>query len=400
MRIAYISYEHPLGIAGGGIGTYIGQISRLMASRGHEIEVFSGHIDENQTLNIDGYILHLIKSGNSSEFRENVLAKFIDRHEAKLFEVIESPEYGADALLIKKKFPSLPLAVKLHTPSFLVSLLNNYNGTFLKKLRFIIGGLIRGKLVRPYWIYNKENDPEYQLFILANSVCSPSNSLKKIVNGTWGNRAISVIPNLFIPSIELTPGIKKNDAPLTVTFIGKLERRKGILDLIKAIPMILKEEQEIQFMFVGAPLGSPIKGLKMDEYINLKLKKQLNHIKFKGFVPYQDMDKVFKETDICILPSLWENFPTVCLEAMSAGIPVIGTSNGGMADIIENDKTGVLIHQNSPTEITQAIIKLKRDYKLREEIAVNGHKHILENYNGDTLGKIIEGFYDKTIAAH
>lgn len=397
MRIAYISYEHPLGIAGGGIGTYIGQISSLMASRGHEIEIFSGHMDKDQSLTIDGYILHLIKAANNLEFRENVLAKFTQRHQTKPFEIMESPEYGADALMIKRAFPNLPLTVKLHTPSFLISTLNNYSGTILKKFRFILGGLIRGKIVKPYWIYNKKNDPEYQLFMLSNSVCSPSNSLKEIVNKVWGNKTILVIPNLFIPSIDLMPSAKKDADSITITFIGKLERRKGVLDLMKAIPMVLKEEQRINFLFIGTSLQSPINGLKMDEYINFKLKSFKDHLEFRGFVPYQEIGKVFNETDICIFPSLWENFPTVCLEAMSAGIPVIGTNNGGMADIIENNKTGVLIRQNSPKEIAQAIIMLKRDHKLRKEIAINGHKHILKNYNGNVMGKMIEDFYKKTI---
>ena len=103
MRIAYISFEHPPGISGGGIGTYIGQISRLMTSMGHEVEVFSGTTATPGTIDIDGYTLHLIRAESIAEFRTAVIQVFSPVHDTRAFDLIESPEYGADALEIKKK---------------------------------------------------------------------------------------------------------------------------------------------------------------------------------------------------------------------------------------------------------------------------------------------------------
>jgi len=397
MRIAYISYEHPLGIAGGGIGTYIGQISRLMASRGHDIEVFSGHINQNQTLNIDGYILHLIKSMHSSEFRQNVLAKFSERQEAKLFDVIESPEYGADALLIKKKFPNLPLTVKLHTPSFLVSELNHDKPNLLQKLRFMLGGLLRGKITKPYWHYHKNSDIEYELFELADSVCSPSNSLKQITNEAWGEKKIKVIPNPFVPSKEILAIQQRHDTKIQVSFIGRLEKRKGILDLAKAIPMVLNSGVNVTFSFIGKPHHSPIKDLPMDEYLKKKLLLFKNDISFKGYIPYHLIPQVLNDTDICIFPSLWENFPTVCLEAMAAGKAVIGTNNGGMADMIENGESGILVPPSSPTKLAEAIIGLCNDKEVFNRVSINARKKVLNHYNGEKIGKMVEEFYENAI---
>jgi len=397
MKIAYISYEHPLGIAGGGIGTYIAQIANLMATRGHEIEVFSGHIYENKTIDVDGYRLHLIKSIDSTTFKDEVLPKFIERQAVKIFDVLESPEYGADALSIKRKFPQLPLTIKLHTPSFLVSELNQSKPNPLQKARFMLGGLIRGKIAKPYWHYSKNTDPEYELFKLADAVCSPSNSLKKIIEDVWGKKEIKVIPNPFIPSNEILSIQQRDISKLHVSFIGRLEKRKGVLDLAKAIPIVINSGVNASFSFIGKPHLSPAKGVPMDEYLKRKLGSFRQLVSFDGYIPYHLLPQMLNGTTICVFPSLWENFPTVCLEAMAAGKAVIGTNNGGMSDIIENGKNGILVPPNSPTKIADAIIDLCNNPALIKRIGILARKKILDSYNRETIGKMMEEFYRNSI---
>ncbi len=397
MKIAYISYEHPLGISGGGIGTYIGQVASLMASKGHHVEVFTGHRSINETKINDNYQLHIIYSIDILDFRNKVVDKFSERNILIIFDLIESPEYGADALLVKKKFPGLPIVIKLHTPTFLISRLNNYHLSTFSKFRFFFSGLLRGEIVKPYWQYDKRNDPEYQLFKLADGVCSPSKSLKVITNKVWGDKDIIIVPNLFIPPPELLSIKKREKTSLTVTFIGKLEKRKGILDLMDAIPLILDEKVKIEFVFVGTAMASPDKKMRMDIYILDKLKKYTSQLSFMGFVNNDKLYKILEDTDICIFPSTWENFPTVCLEAMSAGKTVIGTDSGGMAEIIDDGRTGFLIPPSSPIKIKELILMLNKKRSILEKIGKNSRKHILDYYNGNLMSKLIEDFYIKII---
>lgn len=399
MRIAYISYEHPLGITGGGIGTYVGQVARLMAALGHEVEVFSGTLQSDISLRHDGYLLHVINASQHFKFKSQVLIKFTERHKVSPFQIIESAEYGADALNVKKSFPSVPLVVKLHTPSFIISNLNSYNLTVFKKLRFLAGGILRGKWPTPYWIYKAKLDPEYELCLLANAVCSPSKSLKEKIEIKWGIKNIAIIPNPFTPPQALLSIVKTNPSALKVTYLGKLERRKGILDLMEAIPLVLKKVPDIRFLFAGNAHCSPNRNQNMEEYIKSQLHSYMKNIDFVGFVPYPKLSEIFNQTDIAVFPSLWENFPTVCLEAMSAEIAVIGTNTGGMAEILEPGKSGILIPPHSAKQIANAILHLHHNRDKLMSIGKHARNRVLTKYDSLTVGQMIVKFYTKAINA-
>ena len=373
-----------------------------MASRGHQVEVFSGTIEAVPSrLEIEDYFLNLIPAATKEEFRINVLPAFIERHQLVSFQIIESPEYGADALNIKKAFPEIPLTLKLHTPSFLTGELNDYKKSWTDKSRFIIGGLLQGKISKPYWVYKRDEDVEFELFNLAETASSYSRSLAEIVSKRWvSNKLITVIPPPFkISQRLLNVNSPKNlSMDVTVTFIGKLEKRKGVLDLMNAIPGVLKKIPETRFCFVGKALSSPEPNTNMESYIKKKLKNHLNSLIFTGFKEYDGLPEIIEKSQICIFPSLWEAFGFVCLESMAAGRAVIGTNNGGMAEIIEHNIDGILIPQNSPQAIQKAIIDLILHTKKRESIGLAARKKILKSYKAQEIGSMTEDLYRKTIS--
>jgi glycosyltransferase involved in cell wall biosynthesis len=400
MRIAYISYEHPLSIGTGGIGTYVSQIGKVMAARNHDTEIFCGSLAETPSyIEMNGYRLNLIPCKNKTLFKNAVIVVFAERHSIRRFELIESPEFGADGLEIKKKFPEIPLVVKLHTPSFLVSRLNAYKNGILQKLRFLAGGLIRFERNKPYWVYDQNTDPEFELYQLAESVISPSSSLAKIVRATWRTgKEIKIIPNPFTAYQRAFKALPPEiPPPIIVTFIGKLEKRKGVLDLMKAIPLVLGEFPEVKFYFAGSPSDSPIPGLNMDDYLKKKLKKHLHSLNFLGFLHTEEVFELIDTSHICIFPSLWENFPYACLEAMSAGRGVIGTDNGGMADMISDKVNGLLIPPRSPKSIFRAIRSFVSSPDQLLNLGKRAKTDVAEKYNEEIIGKMTEDVYLQTI---
>ncbi len=401
MNIAYISYEHPAGISGGGIGTYIGQIAKIMTERGHNVDVFIASEKAASSFEYDGYTIHPVEAKTLETFRVNVVEIFTKQYLLKPFDIIESPEYGADALGIRRKFPFIPLAIKLHTPAFITKRLNNYKTSHASKLRFIAGSLVRGKKVEPYWIYDKHEDAEYELFKLADAVYSPSNSLAEIISKEWpSEKVIEVIPNPFSPSTALlNAGITGfKDSPLIVTFLGRLEKRKGILDLMKAIPKVLSYSRKVVFRFVGKSHPSPEKGLNMEEYLKKHLQKYTSNLQFYGVQPYQNIPAILSDTHICVFPSVWENFPNVCLEAMAAGRVVIGTNNGGMADIITHNVSGLHINPSAPQEIAEAIKTLLINPHRIDLLGKAAREKVMLEYNAEKIGSLTESFYKRTIA--
>ncbi|PTN26484.1 hypothetical protein C6366_18930 [Desulfonatronum sp. SC1] len=88
---------------------------------------------------------------------------------------------------------------------------------------------------------------------------------------------------------------------------------------------------------------------------------------------------------LCIFPSIWENFPTVCLEAMSAGRVVIGSKNGGMNEMLTNPISGILVNPKSVSQISKAIAFLIENPQIRIKFGENGRNKILSEYNSDTI---------------
>ncbi|RZL69646.1 MAG: glycosyltransferase family 1 protein [Pedobacter sp.] len=398
MRIAYISYEHPFGIDGGGIGTYIGIISEVMSEKNHCVEVFSGSRDAvAQIRNINNYKLHLIPTKSKNSFKDDVLEYFSKIHDHKPFDIIETAEYSADGLNIKKKFMDLPMVVRLHTPSYIVKSLNDNNNSLKQRLRFIIGALLRFRKVTLFWKYIKENDEEFEIFNLADSISSPSTKLIERIQKEWSTtRNIELIPNPFIIRKKLSQ-IKFNEEYITIAFIGKLEKRKGILDLVDSIPRILQYNPKIKFLFVGSPSLSPINGMDMETYIKKKLIKNKNSIEFLGFVNHEKIMSILERSRICIFPSIWENFPYTCLEAMAAKKAVIGTYSGGMAEIIDHNVNGFLIPPHSPRSIVKTILYLAKNPHLIDQIGERAHDKILYAYNKHLIGDMTENLYTRTL---
>ncbi|MBL4674832.1 MAG: glycosyltransferase family 4 protein [Mucilaginibacter sp.] len=399
IRVAYISFEHPLAETCGGIGAYVDQIATIMATRGHNVEVFTSTATKKSSSNeYKNYWVHQIPAKSNADFRTAVSSVFNAIHQQSPFDIIESAEYGADALVIKQNNPHVPLIVRLHTPTFLVDRLNFIKPSLTTKIRFVAGSILRGRLPQPYWKKKTVIDIEEDIYKLANTVTSPSKSLAAIVMDEWGKRDIKVLPNPYAPSQQLLKVRHQADGEkFRVLFLGRLEQRKGIYTLLSAIPQILKGNSNVFFTFAGADQPSYKKNLSVKALMLNKLSAHTNHLEFLGQVGNTQLNEVFANADVCVLPSIWENFPNACLESMAAGIPVIGSRAGGMAEIITYDKDGYLIEPKSPGELANAVLKLTGDKALLQKLGNAARQTVLERYNADVIGEATENIYWQTI---
>ena len=398
MRIAFITYEYPPDIAKGGIATYVEQSAGLLQERGNNVEVFCGSYTRSVTEDNKGVLIHRCLIKDVTGFREDCLNKFTERHESVPFDIIESPEIHADALLIKKKFPSLPLVVKLHMASFIQArLLNFYTGK-IAKLRYFMGGLRRGK-INFYGAYNYLNDIEYTFTKLAEGIVAPSQAQKKVIADEWHLPAesICVIPHSFSPPVKLLEIPVDVSVKKIVTFIGKLNVHKGIVNLVKVIPIVVKMHPEVVFRLIGSDSYFGAKKMNMSAFIRKELRGFENNYTLPGSLEYEDVLKQFATTAVCIFPSLWECFGLVCLEAMSAGRAVVGSKEGGMNDILSNG-AGMLVDPFNVKQMAAAVIRLLDDDKLRCQYGNAGRAKVLSTFNRNLIGEQMEAYYHATIA--
>jgi N-acetyl-alpha-D-glucosaminyl L-malate synthase BshA len=141
-----------------------------------------------------------------------------------------------------------------------------------------------------------------------------------------------------------------------VLFVGNLVWQKGVEYLIRA-KEFLSEDAEIIIVGDG-PMSEELKAIV--EFENIE------GITFTG--ARTDVEKIMPAADVFVLPSLSEGRPTVLLEAMASGKPVVATNVGGIPEIV-NDKIGILINPEDPVGLAEAVDKILQDRKLQEKMS-------------------------------
>ncbi len=394
MRIAFISYEYPPDTAVGGIATYTHQAAVMMAQRGHAVEVFAASQLRQGVFIEDGVTVHLSQPENRDAFADLAGKQFAARHADAPFDVMEGPDYRADARTAASLVPEIPLIVRLHTPRYLVERINmTIARGSIGRRRAVWEALSRGVL--PLWDRrHPANRLERRHTLDADEIIAPSASIARIIARDWriDPSRIQHLPNPYVPSSALL-SIPVRTRTNTVAFIGRLESRKGVLDFARAIPLILAQQPKTRFRFVGMPLGSPNTRQKMDVYIQEMLSGSLHAVEFTGHVPFDQIPAVLCETDLCVFPSIWENFPNVCLEAMSAGRGIVGSSSGGMQEMLDGGRVGRLVPPRSPEKIVAAVLELLTNRDDRERLGELARARVLSEYSVDRIGSAQEASF-------
>ena len=195
------------------------------------------------------------------------------------------------------------------------------------------------------------------------------------------SKKIKVIPNGI--DLKRFKGLEpKTHAGFLVITVARLEKVKGIEYLIEAASRSdLLGRSDILILIIGD--GSQRKNLEnLVKKLNLQEK-----VKFLGQIPNEEIPKYLAQADCFVLPSIKEGFGIAILEAMAAGLPVIGTRVGGIMDIIEDQKTGILVEPENPRAIANAIQEI---YSGRKFTRPN-----LEKYDWQNIAEKVYEIYNR-----
>ncbi|MDI6785914.1 MAG: glycosyltransferase family 4 protein [bacterium] len=291
--------------------------------------------------------------------------------EPTLYQTAKSLNLNAVDLPIKLKynpfiiFKVLNLIKKydidiIHTHDFKSNLIGFVANLFFRKP---IIATIHGRIATPFRVKLYEAFDSLLIRFFDKIIVGSDNLRNKLVDSWKINpKKIELIHNsvdisrfnlpLHSDRIRDEFDIKKDE--IIITTIGQLKREKGQDCLLKAIPKVIEKFGKVRFLICGE--GDYKKKL-------IELAKDLKIIEkviFTGF--YDDLSQVLGVSDIFITPSLMESLPIVILEAMCAGLPIIGTRVGDISFCI-NEKNGLLIEPGNSEEISKALIELleKRD---------------------------------------
>lgn len=401
MKIAYITYEFPPDTGKGGIGTYTVQIATIMAGRGWDVHVFAGSPQMKASQKTAGYQVHFIKCDNGFDFRDKVVPVFSEENDIWPFDLIESPEINGNAWEVKKAFPLIPLVVRLHAPNWLVEQLKKAYVSFFAKLRFLLGALRRGRWDAGYWRpYDYKVDGDYLFTHLANAVTVPSHTMKKWAMDYWrlpGDR-ITLLPNPFTaPRALMALPIDLHPVQKEILFFGRLNVLKGLVNGTLAMKRILKEFPDYRFKVIGDNGAGPGSKIWMRQWMQQQLKEVKERVIFEDGLPYEQLPIAIADATIVLLPSLFESFSYTCAEAMAAGKAVVGSTNTGMADMIEPNKNGLLVDPENTNDIYAALKQLIGDNEGRYKMAVQARQSIQSKYNAEKIAEQYMGFY-KSVA--
>ena len=396
MRLAFISYEFAGTASGGGIGTYVRGAAAMMAERGHDVEVFTSASAASQTLPAR-IVVHATPVARPC-FPRAVAAVFAPRHAEQPFDVIEGPEYGAEAAEVARLFPELPLVVKLHTPTFLIDQMQHDYLSWWRKARFMLGGLRRGRLPRPYWRYDPVCDPERDYALTASEITAPSLAILELVRSCWAlqTERLVHIPNVFDPSRALL-AIPLSTATGRVTYLGRLEARKGVIEFADAMRLVLARAPATKFRLVGRSLPHPATGEDLAAHLRRRLGRFAQAVEFVDALPHSQVPRLLAETDICVFPSIWENLPYACLEAMAAGRGVIASGGSGMAEIIDDGRTGRLVRPRDPQGLARAILDMSADPAGRIAMGERARAYVSTAYASEVIGPLQEASYRRAM---
>jgi glycosyltransferase involved in cell wall biosynthesis len=198
------------------------------------------------------------------------------------------------------------------------------------------------------------------LYRFADGIVVQTDTAKKILIEKIRTKKIFVIPNP-VNVIDTDISVKKEQ----IVTVGRLSREKGHAILLRAFKLLSKEDWTLQIVGDG-----PERSNLVQEAQNLGI---AGRVVFHGH--QKDFRKILGESEIFVLPSLYEGFPNALIEAMSVPLPCISSDCiAGPSDIIQSGINGILVEPGNIESLAEALNVLTSDAELRKTLAAEGYK--------------------------
>ncbi|NPA81621.1 MAG: glycosyltransferase [Epsilonproteobacteria bacterium] len=389
MNIWILTSEMPNPLAGG-IARYVENFAKILGQKGHQVTIISKSDEEiekeiakNVTLigvvpkepsaytgnftplNHPAFPYNILTFWDAFSYQiANKVLKLLKNRPKP--DIIETQEYSAVGYyLLQKKLTKeplladIPILVHIHSPWFETA---KFNEEPLYKLPY-------------YWVGQMEKFCIHA----ADALISPSRFVANSVKE-------SLKKELFIETFPLPTAIKKEDieipADKNILYFGRLEIRKGVLPLIESSVSLWKKGEDFKLTLIGGDTDYFPMGMSVGSFIKQKYRKWIEEEKRLVLKPqknYEELLREIKKSWAVIIPSLWENFPNTCIEAMSLGKVVLASKNGGQAEMIEKDGENGFIFDWKSGDFEEKLLKiLSLTKKEIEEIGKKAQERIYD----------------------
>jgi glycogen(starch) synthase len=385
MRVAIYTPNYP-GLTGeGGIGTYTRFLGHGLSDLGHEVHVLTpgdrpsvpdGPVRVHFTRTNHLPLVDRVLPGAGACLRTaRALRRLIREQRLDLVELANWEGYG----LLYLRMPRVPTVVRLSTSS---------------QEAQEIDGLFSSRRLR--WDGKRER---WQARA-ADTLATHSAAHARLMAEELGVPAesIRVIP-LAVPVFPDFARPPRLAGPPTVVYLGRLEHRKGTIDLLQAVPKVLAEVPDARFVLIGADRPHCPGGRTHAQYLEQNFPVEVkSQVTLAGRLPQPEVDRWLQTADVFVAPSRYESFGLIFLEAMRWGTPVIGTVAGGIPEIVENGRSGLLVQPESSDELAGAMVRLLRDASMRLALGAAGRTRVEREYSVEQMARRTVALYEEVLA--
>jgi glycogen synthase len=368
-RILILTWEYPPLIEGG-LARHVSKLSEALVERGVEVHVLTRGGEEAPSEEIGGVHVHRVREPNRptdlGEFitwvermNSDMLAAGVELGDRHSFDLV----HGHDWLVanacdhLAKRFGA-PLVTTIHATEH-----GRHQGHVDDHPQSYIHGVER-------WITNR-----------SDRVIACSTFMREQIVDIFGvdEEKVEVIPNGIDPD-DLQPQdeaeLKRLRAEFAdpdeslVLLVGRLVYEKGFQVALEAMPQVIERLPKTRFIVAGS-------GTHEDE-----LRKQaeelglMEHGTFVGWIGDDVLHSLYRIADVCVVPSIYEPFGLVALEAMASSCPCIVADTGGLREVVPHDEVGLRFRARDPESLAEMTIRVLDDAKLCRRLTAEAFEHL------------------------
>jgi phosphatidylinositol alpha-mannosyltransferase len=352
----------------GGVNDHVGHLARELRTLSHEVRIFAP--SSRADIDLDTRDFYRIGSPIAIPLNDSVARITLSFHLAdRVAALIESEKF--DVLHFHEPLlPALPMTMLRMSTTANV-------GTFHAFAHSNLGYYYGRSLLEPYLAHLHRG-------------IAVSDPARAFFNRYFPDFPLRVIPNgidvdTFKPG--LAPIRHLRDDNVNILFVGRLEKRKGLGDLLRGYEFMNNRVPKSRLIIVGE---GPLRG-KVESYIS---RHRLPNVVLAGYVPDAVKPRYYNSADIFCAPATGaESFGIVLLEAMASGLPVVATEVPGYMSVLEPGRDSLTVRPKGWAELGAALIVLARDPELRRRMGAYGHEKA-RRYAWDRVAAQIVEVYD------
>jgi glycogen synthase len=388
-RVLILSWEYPPLIEGG-LARHVRKLAENLVKHDTEVHVLTRGLDHSAEEDVEGVIVHRVAEPTRprdldqfvawvEHMNSDMLAAGVELGDRYDFDVV----HGHDWLVasagdhLARRF-RCPLVVTIHATEY-----GRHQGWVDKHPQAHIHGIEK-------WMANR-----------ADRVVTCSAYMREHVSDIYGleEDQVAVIPNGIDPS-ELVPvddldtlrGRFAQPDEKLVLLVGRLVYEKGFQLALEALPGLIERLGNVRFIVAGSgtaehELREQASELGLDE-----------HGTFLGWIGDDVLHSLYRIADLTVVPSIYEPFGLVALEAMASGCPCLVADTGGLREVVPSDETvGLRFRSRDPQSLGQMAERLLTDDGLRDRLVAEASEHVL-GFDWADIARQVDGVYDELVS--